>query len=133
MIRDLDRVHGTVAFNYYNRNFRGHRQTQLLPWGTLHHELWIRATTLTGQNSPRSSASNKFCYKFNKPQRCHVRNCPYPHVCGHYRKGHPLFRCFVRQNGNPSAQSVPTGNMNSQNSSTHDKNNHSFCYNSSKK
>ena len=97
IIRDLDRVHGATAFNYYDKNFRIQRQVKPVPWGSLHHELWIKATTaaLASQTQPQNN--NKYCFKFNKIQGCSNKTCIYQHICSFCRKPHPVFRCFTRQ------------------------------------
>lgn len=136
MIRDLERVHGQNAFNFYDKNFRAHRQTQPLTWGALHHELWIRATTMTGAPSLRTSVQGKFCYKYNKPQGCNVRDCPYDHVCGHCRKNHPQYKCFVKQRSMNASTAKFTNSAPLSQSSTNKnavKDNHSFRANTSKK
>lgn len=43
LIRDLERSYGSRAFNFYDQSFRSHRQSQALPWGRMHPELWIKS------------------------------------------------------------------------------------------
>lgn len=134
MMRDLERVHGVAAFNFYDRNFRAHRQCQPLAWGALHHELWIRATTMANSTQARSAPS-KFCYKYNKPLGCQVRNCAYDHVCGHCQKPHPQFRCFARpaQRGVQSHNAAASGSFSNLKSTNNTSQNQPFRSNPSKK
>lgn len=43
LIRDLERSYGSRAFNFYDQSFRSHKQSQALPWGRMHPELWIKS------------------------------------------------------------------------------------------
>ena len=118
IIRDLERGYGQAAFNYYDRSFRAHRQSQPLLWGTLHTELWIRATSLSrtqGVNSVSNNSTNskRYCYDFNKPKGCSKRFCQYSHICSVCKKNHPSFRCFLKpqaQNNIKAASQRPLPN-----------------------
>ena len=111
LIRDLERVHGVVAFNYYDRNFRAYKQCQPLPWGALHHELWIKATTMAMAGvQTRTVTPGKLCFRYNKIQGCNMRNCQYEHICGHCRKRHPQFRCYSQQKNTNSKTSGSISN-----------------------
>jgi hypothetical protein len=107
LIRDLERVYGTSAFQFYDRNFRAHRQFQPLPWGNMHPELWIKATTLSAPQQ-RHVQMNKTCINYNKPQGCSYRNCRYEHKCGHCFKSHPKFKCFQLIRNTEKQQAVPS-------------------------
>ena len=103
IVRDLERGYGQAAFNFYDRSFRAHRQTQPLPWGILHSELWIRATSLhirSQGDSSLGSTSKRYCYDFNKTKGCTKQFCQYAHICSFCRKNHPGYKCFSK----PSSQ-----------------------------
>ncbi|MES9879360.1 MAG: hypothetical protein ABW185_00570 [Sedimenticola sp.] len=116
LVRDLDRAYGVAAFNYYDRTFRAHRQTQNLPWAAMHSELWIKATTLAlavpstrTQSLPQTKLPNP-CHKFNKGS-CQFPNCRFSHTCSFCGKRHARANCFALQNQRkPSgAKSTATG------------------------
>lgn len=116
LVRDLERAYGTAAFNTYDRNFRAHRQTQALPWGVMHAELWIRSTmpSVAQQGRPRSSpVRTKVCQGYNKPSGCSYVPCKFAHTCSHCGKKHPMFSCFAlgnkREGNNAAARSVVLG------------------------
>lgn len=100
LIRDLDRAYGTAAFNFYDRSFRAHKQYQPLQWGTMHTELYIKATTHSLSNK-HGTVQSHFprkkplpCFNFNKPQGCNFRGCRYEHICERCGRNHPKFKCF---------------------------------------
>ncbi|MES9972121.1 MAG: hypothetical protein ABW092_18970, partial [Candidatus Thiodiazotropha sp.] len=119
LIRDLERSCGTQAFNFYDRSFRSHRQSQNLPWGQMHSELWNKAVLMslssstairssTRPGSDASSASNKrVCFKYNSPKGCSRRQCYFNHVCSFCsKKNHTRINCFAFKNQQDRA-SVP--------------------------
>ena len=108
LIRDLDRSHGTKAFNFYGRTFRSHRETQLLPWGRMHPELWIRASSLT--NNQASASTAQICFHYNKPQGCSFPKCNFAHVCSYCKKTHPRFNCFALK-AQPKPDSQPNSSL----------------------
>ena len=108
LIRDLDRLHGTKAFNFYDRTFRSHRETQLLPWGRMHPELWIRASSLT--NNQASASTAQICFHYNKPQGCSFPKCNFTHVCSYCKKTHPRFNCFALK-AQPKPDSQPNSSL----------------------
>ena len=84
LIRDLERSCGQQAFN------SSHRQTQNLPWGQMHGELWDKAAlmALANSNAVRASVrpgsvvgNRKVCFKFNSARGCDRRQCNFSHVC----------------------------------------------------
>lgn len=143
VIRDLDRGFGQAAFNFYDRTFRAHRQSQVLPWGSLHSELWLRATTLQARttNNATPDTTNykkRYCYDFNKPKGCSKRSCQYAHICGNCRNNHPSYRCFSKNTLITTKAALPGPSANSLRSnitstSSASERQHSFRNNSGKK
>ena len=104
LIRDLDRSHATKTFNFYDRTFRSHRETQLLPWDRMHPELWIRASSFT--NNQASASTAQICFHYNRPQSCSFPKCNFAHVCSYCKKTHPRFNCFALK-AQPKPDSQP--------------------------
>ena len=137
LIRDLERSCGMQAFNYYDRSFRAHRQSQDLPWGRMQTEIWNKAilfafpknqTQTSGKSNvaPAFKGGNrKFCFQFNSAQGCTRQQCQFNHVCSFCFKKHSRVNCFalLNQGRQPmshgshppdsqaaSSQSVPVSN-----------------------
>lgn len=122
LIRDLERSCGTQAFNYYDRSFRAHRQSQNLPWGQMHSEIWNKSVLLSLSNQSsqtvgRYNASTnfrggnrKFCFQFNSGQGCLRRQCRFTHLCNFCYKKHSRNDCYALKNQNrvPVSQSPHT-------------------------
>ena len=73
LVRGLERSCVTQAFKFYDRSFWSHRQTQNLPWGQMHLELWNKVVLMSLSSSaavrsntrPGSFVSyRKACYKY---------------------------------------------------------------------
>ncbi|MES9881499.1 MAG: hypothetical protein ABW185_11520, partial [Sedimenticola sp.] len=115
LVRDLERAHGVAAFNFYDRTFRAHRQSQPLPWGRMHTELWVKATTLSASAAGSGVASplqrsKKSCHNFNKVSGCTFRNCKYAHVCSFCEKRHSRVNCFaLKRTENVATSSATSG------------------------
>ena len=84
LIRDLERSCGQQTFNFYDRSFRSHRQTQKFPWGQMHGELWnkVALMALANSNAVRANVrpgpvvgNRKVCFKFNSARGCDRRQC----------------------------------------------------------
>ena len=108
LITDLDRSHGTKAFNLYDRTFRSHRETQLLHWGRMHPELWIRASYLT--NNQASASTTQMCFHYNKPQGCSFPKCNFAHVYSYCKKTQLRFICFALK-AHPKPESQPNKSL----------------------
>ena len=117
LICDLERSCGQQAFNLCDRSFRSHRQTQNLPWGQMHGELWNKAALMALANSnavrtyvcPGSVVGNrKVCLKFNSARGCDRRQCNFSHVCGFCSKSnHSRVNCFALARNQREHASVP--------------------------
>lgn len=107
LVRDLERSCGTQAFNIYDRSFRSHRQTQNLPWGQMHSELWNKAVLMSLSNNaatrsmtrPGFSTYNKrVCFEFTSARGCFRRQCAFNHICSFCSKRHSRVNCFDFKN-----------------------------------
>ena len=117
LIRDLERSCGTHAFNFYDRSFRSHRQTQNLPWGQMHTELWNKAALMSlasggaSRNNVRTGSSvgnRKVCFKFNSARGCDRRQCNFSHMCSFCYKGnHSRISCFAFARNQRDRASAP--------------------------
>ena len=117
LVRDLDRLCGTQSFNYYDRSFRAHRQSQALPWGQMQTEIWNKAILLSLTNHPNQAASRssvvssfksgnqKFCFAYNSTQGCTRRPCRFNHSCSFCYKKHPRVNCYAFSNKKRAPQS----------------------------
>ena len=110
LIRDLDRAYGVAAFHFYDRTFRAHRQSQPLPWGVMHTELWVKAATVNATAVVKANAPTKIgkhCINFNKINGCSYRNCRFLHICSHCGKKHPKTQCYALRNFNHTSPATP--------------------------
>ena len=94
-------------WRYYDENFRYLRQTQrsLVPWGTIHGELWLRSqcpnkTPAVTQNNHVHKAGvsrvpSGFCFKFHRGQFC-AGNCSFKHECFKCKGTHRATQCNFR-------------------------------------
>lgn len=110
-------------WRFYDENFRFLRQTvsTLVPWETIHWELWFRSQypqakkfPVEQQNtaSPRqrpSSVPTGYCFKFHRGTFC--SGCEFKHTCFKCQGNHRASQCgqFFR---NSSGKSLPSSNRN---------------------
>lgn len=97
-----------LNWRFYDENFRFLRQTQrtLVPWGSIHGELWLRSQySMTrkspgpqvGQNNfapkPRSPTAVPwgYCFKFHRGQSC--TGCAFKHSCFKCQGNHRVSQC----------------------------------------
>lgn len=103
-------------FNWFDVTFRKWRQTVLLPWDRLIHELYLRSfkNKFKGQpqNYDRSFQSSSgccsqssygtyppgYCFRFHGKQYCNVQ-CGYKHKCSRCSGNHPIHKCWQREEG----------------------------------
>ncbi len=89
IIRDL--AARDQNWRFYDENFRYFRQTQasLVPWGSIHGELWLRSQYSTKSSSVIPAHNFKlgtilvphgYCFKFHRGQSC-TSNCAFKHNC----------------------------------------------------
>ena len=117
-IRDLA-VRGQ-NWRFYDENFRYLRGTQvsLVPWGSIHGELWLRSQfpakappsnpQLNGvAKSGDPSVPSGYCFKFHRGQFCSAVNYVFNHTCFKCKKGaHSARKCNFRgSTGKPHANS----------------------------
>lgn len=134
-IRDLERGYGQAAFNFYDRSFRAHLQSQQLSWGSIQSELWVRATTLPlrAEESSAGTMTKRYCYDFNKAKGCSKRLCHYAHICSNCRKNHPSFKCFSKQVGLKTSKTTSPRHLSNATQVPSSTSAHSFRNNSNKK
>ncbi len=93
-------------WRFYDENFRYLRQTQasLVPWGSIHGELWLRSqystkspSVIPAHNSKLGTASvpNGYCFKFHRGQSC-SSNCAFKHNCFKCKGAHRASLCNFR-------------------------------------
>ena len=114
-IRDL--AASGQNWRFYDENFRFLRRAQanLVPWGSIHAELWLRSqfpvktqsTHYQPTGVPKSGGPpvpSGFCFKFHRGQFCSAINCAFKHTCFKCKKGaHSASKCNFR---------APTGKSN---------------------
>ena len=95
-------------WRFYDENFRFLRGTQasLVPWGSIHGELWLRSQFPANKALPSSSQVNGiaksgvpsgYCFKFHRGQFCSAVNCVFNHTCFKCKKGtHSARKCNFR-------------------------------------
>ena len=99
MVREIYQLHGDNAFRSYDEQFRKLRETMNLPWQQPNQELRLRAATLP-KTSPGKQSHNqnqpfrvRFCFQFNKGERCNKNPCPFKHSCSQCKGNHPKSKC----------------------------------------
>ena len=94
-------------WRFYDENFRFLRGTQasLVPWGSIHGELWLRsqfpAKVLPSSSQvngiAKSGVPSGYCFKFHRGQFCSPVNCVFNHTCFKCKKGtHSARKCNFR-------------------------------------
>ena len=86
-------------WRFYDENFRFLRQTQvgLVPWDSIHGELWLRSQYPINKRPPVSQNSSNskpgtstvprgYCFKFHRGQFC--PGCDFKHTCFKCRGAH---------------------------------------------
>ena len=122
IIRDIHKCADDQAWRSYDESFRRLRQTSKLPWQKPVEELRMKAISGLFRKAPREnfrgrsnqfrfggkSTKHKFCFAFNKGERCNAQTCQYLHACSICRNAHPKTSC--RQNGHSTPwQRTSTG------------------------
>ena len=111
IVRDLAvRGHN---WQFYDENFRYIKQSQALPWGSVHWELWLRSCSFGKAQSTVSPVPKKannvsvpkgFCFKFHRGIPC--AGCSFKHSCFKCGKNHRgstcNFRAFTSNGGGKS-------------------------------
>lgn len=91
----------------YDKQVRKDIEVKSIPWGQLHYEYWVMATTFRQpqtqlnfrgkQGQPRVSFKNRtppgFCYVYHKSGKCSNQQCQYKHICFQCRKTHSVLFC----------------------------------------
>ena len=96
-------------WRYYDENFIYLRRTQasLVPWGSIHGELWLRSQypvrappnkQMSGiSKTVGPSVPSGFCFKFHRGQFCATGSCGFKHTCFKCNKGtHRVSQCNCR-------------------------------------
>ena len=96
-VRELQRLHGDVAFRSYDERFRKLRETRNVPWQKPIAELLLKAATtpkyLSSKPQNQPFRANKFCFQYNKGERCQRNPCRYKHICAQCGANHPKSKC----------------------------------------
>ncbi|XP_062601565.1 uncharacterized protein LOC134263260 [Saccostrea cucullata] len=124
IVRELASRRTGLAWLSYDRQVRKDIESMSIPWGQLHYEYWVMATTSRQSNygnqthnfRGRYHFQNKggaykgkripqgYCYAFHKTGHCASQNCQYKHLCPQCRKPHSVLFCTW---GDQSQTSVP--------------------------
>ena len=118
IVRDLAKQ-GGFEWRLYDQTFRQqYEENQLLDWGVLHGELWLRAMASamtgsgtgpfvgsfanTGMGNFRSFPGKQgTCHYFNQRGFCSRRSCQFEHRCNHCKGNHPASGCYSRRQSPP--------------------------------
>ena len=108
IVRDLARRSQGMSWYIYDQQFRMLRETVPIPWGRLHTEFWLMASSTPNFRPNRqpfhankSNRSNnqgrKFlertCWTYNRRGFCGDQSCSFQHKCGYCRGSHPAQFC----------------------------------------
>ncbi|KAK3107318.1 hypothetical protein FSP39_011751 [Pinctada imbricata] len=124
IVRDVHKCADDQAWRSYDESFRRLRQTSKLPWQKPVEELRMKAISGIFRKTPRDSFRNKsqstfwgkgnkikFCFAYNKGERCSPSTCQYLHACSVCRNNHPKLNCKQTQSAvsvsKPSNQQAP--------------------------
>lgn len=103
MIREMQYLHGDQAFRMYDEHFRKLRETVNAPWQNPVQELRLKAATTKFQfQKPQQNQPfrTRFCFQFNKGERCSRSPCPFKHICMRCKSNHPKSKCPDAQKSN---------------------------------
>ncbi|XP_061187484.1 uncharacterized protein LOC133195612 [Saccostrea echinata] len=124
-IRDISKLHGEQAWRTYDESFRKIRETSLLPWEKVVTELRLKAASvgirspnkLQGSSGKRQPFRPKYCFAYNKGQKCNSHPCRFSHTCQDCHGPHPRVQCTgirsnssssIRNGSSPSNSSKPS-------------------------
>ena len=118
IVRDLASRKTGSAWLVYDQQVRRDMEVRSIPWGKLHYEYWVMATTAKpyggGNQSnqpfrgskrestgPRGNKGGKqgarvpagFCYGFHRTGKCTNQSCSYKHFCFQCRNQHSVLFC----------------------------------------
>lgn len=98
-IREIHQLHGDNAFRSYDEQFRKLKESLNVPWQNTIQELRLKAATNTRtfsskvtQNSGQPFRS-RFCFQYNRGERCTRNPCSFRHACMQCRGNHPKSKC----------------------------------------
>ncbi|XP_056001605.1 uncharacterized protein LOC130048632 [Ostrea edulis] len=110
-IREISKLHGDQAWRNYDESFRKIRETSLLPWERVVTELRLKAASM-GIRSPNKSQGSfgkrqpfrpRYCFAYNKGQKCISHPCKFSHTCQDCNGPHPRLQCTsIRSNSTSS-------------------------------
>jgi hypothetical protein len=118
MIRELQQLHGDNAFRSYDEQFRKLKENVNVPWQQPNQELRLKAATLSKALPPKQSQTQPFriryCFQYNRGERCGKNPCPFRHSCIQCKGNHPKSKCTESfKSGRQSTQSkTPYTNQN---------------------
>lgn len=104
-----------LAWLTYDKQVRKNIEVRSIPWGQLHYEYWVMATTFrqpptqfnfhgkhVQQRVPyRNRIPQGFCYAFHKNGKCSNQQCQYKHICFQCKKTHSILHCTWGDKSNP--------------------------------
>lgn len=99
MIREIHQLHGDNAFRSYDEQFRKLKESLNVPWQNTIQELRLKAATNTRTFSPKVTQNlgqpfrSRFCFQYNRGERCTRNPCSFRHACMQCRGNHPKSKC----------------------------------------
>lgn len=99
-IREIHQLHGDNAFRSYDEQFRKLKESLNVPWQNTIQELRLKAATNTRTFSPKFTQNSsqpfrsRFCFQYNRGERCTRNPCSFRHACMQCRGNHPKSKCF---------------------------------------
>lgn len=111
MVREIQQLHGDNAFRAYDEHFRKLRESVVAPWQIPVQELRLKAITLPKPGYQNKTALNqpfrvKYCYQFNKGERCTRSPCQFRHSCMQCKGNHPKVKCSYSFKSNSNSKST---------------------------
>lgn len=115
IVRELASRSFGLAWLTYDKQVRKDIEVRSIPWGQLHYEYWVMATTFRQPQTQfnfrgkpvqqrvqyRNRIPQGFCYAFHKNGKCSHQQCQYKHICFQCRKTHSILHCTWGDKSNP--------------------------------
>lgn len=114
MVREIYHLHGDNAFRAYDEQFRKLRESVNVPWQHPIQELRLKAATATRAYPPKIPQTQtqpfrvRYCFQYNKGERCHKTPCPFRHSCMQCKGYHPKSRCTDNIKSHSQSATKPT-------------------------
>uniref|UniRef100_A0A8W8NJ74 C3H1-type domain-containing protein n=1 Tax=Magallana gigas TaxID=29159 RepID=A0A8W8NJ74_MAGGI len=98
-IREMQRLHGDVAWRTYDESFRKLRESLAVDWQKPIEELRGKCIAMSNKQNfgqpfrGKQPGKVRFCFAYNQGGKCKLFPCPYSHSCQLCNGNHPKHKC----------------------------------------